>query len=171
MELQTSTKVPRLDGASLRALQRVFDAVCEFLQSLPIPTTVIHGDMNEGNLVSGAGVCQLVDWSETYVGHPLVTLEHLLLLNNPEDSRLKEEWDKRLIQQYRSVMARICDPDILDHASICTPLLAAASAMYGRGAWLGSSIDSMPHRQPWIRTLARYMDRAAHSLQLLRIVA
>lgn len=161
MSRQTSTKAAVIDNAQLHDLHQAFDAVCDFLVTLQIPPMVLHGDMNIGNVLYDDGRCQFVDWCETYVGHPFVTLQHLLLLNQPESARLKSSWDAELIGCYREVMKVVLDPDAFDRAMISAPLMAAASALYGRGDWLGSASSLAPRRQARIRTLARCMDRAA----------
>lgn len=172
MHLQTSIKAPRLELSRLHELRTVFNEVCDFLHSLAIPNSIIHGDMNLGNVLFGDHGCRFIDWCEAYVGHPLVTLQHLLLMNVPGDVHRKAIWDRRLIERYCAVMNEICDPDALARAVPCMPLIAAASAMYGRGKWLRSPVADAPsHRQMWIRTLARYMDRAARDSALLNAVS
>lgn len=172
MHLQTSVKAPRLERSRLHELHTVFNVVCDFLRSLAIPNCIIHGDMNPGNVLYGNRGCHFIDWCEAYVGHPLVTLQHLLLMNVPADVHLKAIWDRRLVERYRAVMNEVCGPDALARAVPCMPLIAAASAMYGRGTWLRSPVaEAPPHQQMWIRTLARYMDRAARDSALLDTVS
>ena len=166
MSLQTSTKVPRIESAKLRELHEAFDSACEYLCTLSVPSTVLHGDMNPGNVLWGEESCQFIDWSETYVGHPLVTLQHLLLLNCPDDGRLKSKWDRLLIERYRATMRETIESDAFDRAIVCMPMIAAASALYGRGAWLRAPLAESLHRQSRIRSLARYMDRASRDLEL-----
>ena len=171
MDRQTSTKVDRIERARLGELHSLFEATCDLLESFEIPATVLHGDLNPGNLLCGANDCQLIDWCEGYIGHPLITLQHLLLFNDTEDTQLKPAWDQHLIDRYLRVMSHVCDPYALDKALHCMPLIAAASAMYGRGTWLHSQLAEVPHRQAWIRTLARHMDRAARDPALLEMLS
>ncbi|HEY5214715.1 MAG TPA: phosphotransferase [Acidobacteriaceae bacterium] len=170
MSLQTSTKAPRIEGERLVRLHRTFDATCDFVEEMAIPATVLHGDMNAGNVLYDDGHCQFIDWSEAYIGYPLVTLQHLLLLNQPGDVQLKTRWDRTLIDRYRAVMNEVCSQNAMDQGIACMPIIAAASAMYGRGEWLRSSIANNPHRQVYVRTLARHMDQAARDTALLDVV-
>lgn len=167
MALQTSTKVPCIHESRLHELHSVFDATCELVETLGIPNTVLHGDLHAGNVLCGADGCQLIDWCEAYVGYPLVTLQHLLLLNSPEDAQLKSTWDHKLIERYQMVMSEVCGRGALEQGVLCMPLIAAASAMYGRGAWIRSPLVAIPHQQARIRTLARHMERAAQEPALL----
>ena len=170
MSLQTSTKAPRIEGERLRQLHETFDATCDFVEELAIPAMVLHGDMNAGNVLYDDGRCQFIDWSEAYIGYPLVTLQHLLLLNQPADVQLKTRWDRTLIDRYRAVMSEACGQDAMDQGIACMPMIAAASAMYGRGEWLRSSIANNSHRQVYVRTLARHMDQAARDTALVKLV-
>jgi hypothetical protein len=97
MSRQTSTKAPVIDNARLHELHRTFDALCDSLNMLEIPPMLLHGDMNTGNVLYDDSHCQFIDWCETYVGHPFVTLQHLLLLDQPEDAWLKSKWDAELL--------------------------------------------------------------------------
>lgn len=89
MGFQTSTKVPRIETKRLRELQNIFEDVCSYMGGLGLPDTVLHADMNLGNILVADERCVFIDWCEAYVGNPLVTFEHLLLLNQIEDPSLK----------------------------------------------------------------------------------
>ena len=170
MALQTSMKASRLDGARLRYLRNRFVETCDLVESLGIPATALHGDMNVDNILCSDGSCQFVDWCETYVGYPLVTLQHLLLLNQPEEVPPKSAWDRILIERYRAAMSDICSAEDFERAVVCMPLIAAASALYGRGDWLRRSLEGMPQHQAWIRAMARHMERAAQQPVLLELL-
>jgi hypothetical protein len=163
MRLQTSTNVPPVEICRLQELKRIFEKVCRRMKVLDIPNAVVHGDMSLANILRGNQHCQFIDWCETYVGNPLITLEHLLLLNQLNNPELKEFVDRVLKEKYKSVISTVCDPATLDEGFIYSPLLAAASALYGRGDWLATSRREEPHRRAYARTLARHMERAARS--------
>jgi hypothetical protein len=163
MRLQTSTNVPPVEICRLQELKRIFEKVCRRMKVLDIPNAVVHGDMSLANILRGNQHCQFIDWCETYVGNPLITLEHLLLLNQLNNHELKEFVDRVLKEKYKSVISTVCDPATLDEGFIYAPLLAAASALYGRGDWLATSRREEPHRRAYARTLARHMERAARS--------
>jgi hypothetical protein len=163
MQLQTSTKVPRIEKGRLEELKQIFESVCGRLSALGLPNAVVHGDMSLANILRGDGYCQFIDWCETYVGNPLITLEHLLLLNQLTNPELKDFIDHVLKAKYRTVMSKVCDVTAIDEGMIYTPFLAAASALYGRGTWLETCCREQPYRQAWARTLARHMDWAARN--------
>jgi hypothetical protein len=166
MTLQTSTKVPRIATDRLRELKTIFDDVCNCVDVLDLPECVVHGDMSLSNILAGGGHCQFIDWCEAYVGNPLITLQHLLLLNQLQNPELKVLIDRILCERYRNVMLKLCDPAAIETGFIYMPFLAAYSTLYGRGNWLSTRLRDDPHRQAYARNLARHMDRAAKDLVL-----
>lgn len=171
MQLQTSIKVPRLDSKRLRKLRGHFEAICDFLKRLSFPATVLHGDLNAGNLLQSDRHCNLIDWCEAYVGHPLVALQHLLLLNRSLGGSRDLASQRSLIRTYQVALGNVCKPEAFEGALRCMPFLAAASAVYGRGDWLRCGLPAEPDRQARIRTLARSMDRAAQDTDFLQVIS
>ena len=166
MERQTSTKAPRIERQRLQQLRHIFDLACVRLDALGLPETVVHGDMNAGNILVGPSHCQFIDWAEAYIGSPLITLQHLLLLNQIEGHSTKMRSDEVLKDRYHGVLSEICDVDKFDEGYAYIPLVAAFSALYARGDWLTTELRNDPRRQAYARTLARCMDRAACEPQL-----
>ncbi len=170
MTMQTSTKVPRIEKRRLQELHRIFDSACTRLSNLGLPETVVHGDMNIGNILVGPSHCQFIDWAEAYIGNPLITLQHLLLLNQVESQSERTKINEVLKDRYRSVLSKVCDPSVIDEAYTYMPLVAAYAALYGRGDWITSDLRNAPHRQAYARNIARHMDRAARDPVLLSVL-
>lgn len=170
MALQTSTEADRIDGVRARVLRSIFNEVCDLVEELNMPVALIHGDMNADNLVFAADRCWFLDWCEAYIGWPFVTLQHLLLLNQPGDRAQKMPTDQALVARYCCALGGLCPEDSQKRAVACMPFLAAASALYGRGEWIERSLEKDTRRQRYVRTLARHMDRAAQSPELLDII-
>lgn len=170
MHLQTSNKASPLGTARLREIQGIFDEVCARMSALNLPETVIHGDLSFDNIVSQERECVFIDWAEAYIGNPLVTLQHLLLLNQVESPGLRISLNETLTDRYRTVIERVCERDVIDQALIYMPLIAAASALYGRGDWMANSSNHVARSHVYMRSLARSMDRAARNPQLLNAV-
>jgi hypothetical protein len=167
MSLQTSMKTPKLDKTRLHEMRAIFDQTCERMESLGIGESIVHGDLNTGNILTGIGHCQFIDWSEAYLGNPLVTLQHLLLLNKVESPDVRDFMNLILKQRYLDAWVASCDPEAFTQGFLYTPLLAIASTLYGRGDWLTSPHRNDPRRQSYARSLARHMDRAAREPELL----
>jgi Ser/Thr protein kinase RdoA (MazF antagonist) len=134
------------------------------MEQLNIPNTLIHGDMNQGNILADGSHCRFTDWSEAYLGNPFTTFQHLLLLNVGEH---REITDHSLKRAYKHFWMRLLDPIQIDQAFVLMPLLAIVSYLYGRGDWLSSPICEDPHRKRYARSLARHMDHAARAPELM----
>jgi Phosphotransferase enzyme family len=167
MSLQTSTKAPRLEKTRIQRLRAVLEEVCQRVEHLAISDTIVHGDLNRGNILTGSGHCQFIDWSEAYLGNPLITLQHLVLLNKVENSEISHFMNLLLKQRYLGIWAESHDPEALDEGLVYMPILATASILYGRGHWLKSPKRNDPRRRSYARSLARHMDRAAREPRLM----
>jgi hypothetical protein len=168
--LQTSMKADRISGARVRMLRSIFNQVCDLVEELNMPPVLIHGDMSADNLAFASDHCWFLDWCEAYIGWPFVTLEHLLLLNQPGDKANKAATDEALIARYCSAMSGRGTKHQQKRAIACMPFLAAASALYGRGEWIERSLENDVRRQRYVRTLARHMDRAAQTAALVETI-
>jgi hypothetical protein len=169
MEHQISTKVPRLRASQLREIGAILIDAMGAIEELGIPDTVIHNDINRGNILFSDRGCVFIDWSETCIGYPFVTCHHLLLLLSSDGENF--EADRAALEQaYRRAWGDYLGPKQFNQAFALMPLLAVASHLYGRGEWLRSSRKYDPHFLSHARTLARHMDRAARSPLLLGVL-
>jgi hypothetical protein len=170
MGQQSSTKVPRLERARLQEIRTLFDDVCRRMEGLDLPETIVHGDMNRGNILVGSGHCQFIDWCEAYLGNPLITLQHLLLFNQVENRDTRDFISRILKGNYTKIMMEVSDPAAISEGFVYMPLLAIASSLYGRGDWLTTPQRDDPRRHTYARNLARHMDQAARSPELLAVL-
>jgi hypothetical protein len=170
MSLQTSTKAPRLKRSRLQEIRTIFEEVCHRMENLELPETIVHGDLNYGNILNRSGHCQFIDWCEAYVGNPLITLQHLLLLNKVENLNQRQLINQALQQRYRDAWSKVVDPTRFDAGFVYMPSLAIASSLLGRGDWLTSPRRNDPRHQSYVRCLARHMDRAVSAPELLEAI-
>jgi thiamine kinase-like enzyme len=170
MSLQTSTKVPRLNRSRLQEIRTIFEEICRRMEALQLPETIVHGDLNYGNILNGCGHCQFIDWCEAYLGNPLIPLQHLLLLNRVENLKQRQFINQALQQRYRYAWRKAFDPARFDAGFVYMPSLAIASSLLGRGDWLASPNRGDPRRQSYARRLARHMDRAVSAPELLEAI-
>jgi hypothetical protein len=166
MEYQTSTKTPRLGVSRLREIGVTVESACEAMEELGIPETVIHNDVNRGNILVRGNDCVFTDWCETCVGNPFVTFQQLLLLL-PPDMEKAEAHRFTLMRAYKRCWLDSLTSWQLDQAFAIVPLLAIASYLYGRGEWLRSPHRHAPDKQSYARGLARHMDRATRIPSLM----
>jgi hypothetical protein len=167
MSLQISMKAHKLDKRRLLEIRTIFDQTCESMESLGLCESIVHGDLNNGNILTGIGHCQFIDWCESYLGNPLVSLQHLLLLNRIGSGELRDFVSEILKNRYLDVWASECDPEVMREGFVYMPMLAISSTLYGRGDWLDSPLRHDSRRRSYARSLARYMDRAAREPELV----
>lgn len=165
MQLQTSIKVASLGTKRLREIGEVLKDACAAMEALCIPNTIIHNDINPGNILIRNTGCVFIDWCEACVGNPFLTLQSLLLLA-PENCGDYELITRRLKQLYGARWISWLPACNIERAFALAPLLAIASHLYGRGDWLKSDRRDVPRVQSYARALARHMDRAASASQL-----
>jgi aminoglycoside phosphotransferase (APT) family kinase protein len=138
---------------------------------LGLPETIIHGDLNLGNILMHERGCRFIDWSEAYVGNPLVSLQHLLLLNRAEPPGPRALVERVLVERYRAVIERACDSPLVGKGLVYMPLMAAASALYGRGDRFAATASRSEPSYAYARSVARHMDRAARDPILLNTLS
>ncbi|WP_260706562.1 aminoglycoside phosphotransferase family protein [Edaphobacter flagellatus] len=161
MSLQTSTKAPRLEAKCLRQLHDKLLKVCEVIGNLGLPQTVVHGDLNDGNIIIGESACQFIDWAECYVGPPGINLEHLLLLNRMEDCDLQRLINFLVKERYVERWGQCFDRFQTEQARPYWAFLAIVSSLYGRMDWLDRPERDGPQSMAYRRSLARHMNHAA----------
>ena len=167
MGLQISTKVPQLSKSSLRESRTLFEDVCHRMEDLCLPQTIVHGDLNLGNILSGSGQCRFIDWCEAYIGDPLISLQNLLRLNTIDNRGLRIQINQALQRRYRDVWATAFDPMRFENGFPYMEVLAIFSSLLGRGDWLTSPKRNDPRLQSYSRTLARHLDRAVREPELM----
>lgn len=160
MVQQTSQKVLPLSKIRLREIGSLLDDACAKMQELGIPDTLIHNDINPGNILISGEHCVFIDWAEAFVGNPLFTFEHLLvyLKKATGESQL---WTSRLTTVYKRRWLDYLSEETLEKALALAPFLAIAAYLCGRGAWLSSPASTSPEFRSYARSLARRLDRAA----------
>lgn len=165
MRHQMSTKAPRLGRNELRQLNICLRGACSEMQDLQVPDALLHGDMNPGNILFDGARCVFIDWSEAYVGNPLLAFEglaaHLTVTHRTAT------WVQRLRELYKQKWQSVLSAACLERAFALTPLLAIAMSLLGRGDWLQSSRRADPAFQAYARSLARKMYLIAQKRETL----
>lgn len=156
MARQRSTTVPALTRARLLELGDVLRESCDRLEALALPNTILHNDLNPGNILTTGTSCVLIDWSEAAIGNPFLGCARLCQLNRAH---------ARTVQTaYISRWAGRLDSRHAEEAVKLAPLVAIYAYLYGRGDWLSGVEKRQPEFESYARSLARHMDRAAQEL-------
>jgi hypothetical protein len=153
---QVSSKVPRLDSARLRRLAEYLRCACEQMLELEVPDTLVHGDINTGNVLFKGEKCVFIDWAEAYLGNPLLVFEHLTahLRRQIPDSGPRIAHISKL---YRAKWLEVLSESQIDRGLSLAPVLALATCLIGRGDWLKSTRSCNSEFQGYARSLARKM--------------
>ena len=77
MAKHRSTRVPRISTTRLREIEAILQDACLRMEELEIPDTVVHNDINTGNLLFRGTRCVFADWCEVGVGNPFFTFQLL----------------------------------------------------------------------------------------------
>jgi hypothetical protein len=70
--------------------------LCEELDALEIPQTIVHGDLHHGNMLVAGEHTAVIDWSDAAIGHPFLDLAPLLWIGEKHRDELAaayaDEW-------------------------------------------------------------------------------
>ena len=163
MTRQVSTKVPRIGRRRLQQLASILEDACFRMEALEIPDTLVHNDMNSGNILFQGEHCVFTDWCETGIGNPFLTLQYLCLLQ----PRGEEDWASGLREVYKQCWLGRLSAAQIDEALVLAPLLAILTHLYGRGTRCHKGRRNVPRVESYARALARRMDGAAQDTRLL----
>jgi hypothetical protein len=166
MEQQISTKALRLSARRLQEIGSILGNSCAAMEMLRIPDTIIHNDINGGNILLHDDRCVLTDWSEASIGNPFISCQGLLLLF-PLDGNRGESVRTQVMQTYEQCWLDYFEAWKVQLAFQLMPLLAIYSHLVGRGGWMDSARARDPEFQGYARILARIIDREASSPLLL----
>lgn len=169
MAAQTSIKAMPLSSLELHDLKDVLRRACCTMEALCIPSSLVHGDINLGNVLLKNSQCRFIDWREAGIGNPFLTFYQLMAHIVRVDPSA-QSWVPHLEERYKAEWLDHLSAAQTDQASTIAPLLTILSYLYSGGEWLGSSRCDAPEVQGYARTLARRMHRMAQSLPLTEAI-
>jgi hypothetical protein len=159
MSRQTSTKVAPVARERLQDVGRILRDALYRMETLHVPNTLLHDDLNADNVLDNGRRCVFTDWSEAAIGHPFLSFDRLC--------QLRPDYSLSLQRVYRHEWRKWLDEQSIEVAFTLMPLLAIFAHLYGRGQWLYCEEQKAPRFESCARTLARHMDREARNPLLL----
>jgi hypothetical protein len=161
MESQDIHGLPQLGRRRLEDLCEATIEVCDRLDTIGIPDTLIHNDLQLENIVGAEGGCRFIDWDQAGIGNPFLTFEQLRL-------QLPESGTASLVEGYRSWWARVLGPEAIDagFASIAPVAIAVQLSRYVSSIPVGATLRRLEQRH--LRSLARQLDTALQSVKRLK---
>jgi len=137
------------EAAELRSAGTDLARRCAELSTLPVPCTVVHGDMHLGNVARGADGYVFFDWSDACVTHPFVDMIEIVL----EDDATHRE---RLRDGYLAEWAWFAPPAQLLRAwRLAEPLISFNQAI--SYASIESQQEAGTDRDSFSEETARWM--------------
>jgi len=162
MQQQPKTPPSILDRKELLGLADRIGEAFDFLETLEIPETLGHLDLNPGNIVVSATKCVFLDWAEAYLGNPFLTLQYLLehfRRTHPHDSTAESQ----VLESYAAPWCRILSRDAIQAGLTVAPLLAVFSYMCGTGLLSDGERLKQAEFAGYLRSLARRTDHEART--------
>lgn len=157
MAAQVSTRSLTLTPSELAFVQAGLQNALAELMAIGIPDSLVHGDIGHGNVRITEGGPVFLDWSETYIGHPFLTAEHLLVDLERSTLKLGQEQRDRLREMYLAEWNVFAGEGDLATAARLMPAVAALA--YAVMIWhMGH--HTYPDQQrtwPLLRSLVRRM--------------
>ncbi|HEU5485137.1 MAG TPA: aminoglycoside phosphotransferase family protein, partial [Microlunatus sp.] len=135
---------------TLEALVAALPARLASIADCGVPDTLVHGDFHAGNVAGRPGGYVILDWGDSFIGHPLID-ELALVERLPDDVQVAARtW---FVSQWKGIVPG-CDParavELLDPV---LPLLAAA--MYARFCAAIEPSERIYHGSDLVRMLRR----------------
>ena len=112
------------DLAQARVLRDALPGLIDELESAGLPNTLVHGDFHPGNWRSDGTNRMIVDWADSYLGHPAADIQRL------------RDW---LPEEKKSVAVETWAAAWQEHLPGCEPLRALES-MTVLGELLGANL-------------------------------
>lgn len=165
MAKQTSTKVACLNSRRLREIGRLLQEACTSISAIGIPETLLHNDINAGNILFLNGRVLFTDWSEALIGTPFLTFQHLRV--QASEAGYTQICVSKLKNIYTDYWRRFLTVSQIETALSLTTPLAIASYLCGRDPTFESPLRADDTVQVYARSLARYMDRLIHSQEFM----
>jgi Phosphotransferase enzyme family len=162
MAAQQKPSPAPLTHDELAVLGHQLSEACGRLESLGLPETLGHLDLQPANIVVGPGGCVLLDWAEGFTGHPFLTFEYLVehlrrssLHSNARETALRVAYAERWALRYPS--------ENVSEVMSLAPLVAVFAHAVCAERWGEQGSVHDPERAGYLRAMTRRMRREAEA--------
>lgn len=160
MAAQEKRSPAPLADSELTSLGEGLEEACSLLQSLGLPDTLGHIDLNPGNILVSPDRCIFLDWAEAGVTNPVITFEYLR--QHMERGGVAEPAaDSRLSSAYLRPWVAFFSPDDLRRAVAAAPPVAVFVHAIAGDVWRTVNPVSNAALAGYFRSLTRRMYRGA----------
>ena len=135
----------------LEELCEATEEACYRLDTIGIPDTLIHNDLQLENVIGGTAGCHFIDWDQAGIGNPFLAFEQLRV-------QLPDSMIASLVSGYRSWWARVLRPEAIDAGFALIPPIAIAVQLcsYAASIPVGTTLRGLELRH--LRSLTRQLD-------------
>jgi len=158
-----STSNSQISRQRLRDVYRAFQVAASRLEDIDVPDTLVHSDINTGNILIGEGSCIFTDWSQAGVGHPFANFEQLRIQLAQDHRTAASSYDRLIAAYKRSWTGRVTDSQF-QIAFKFAPPIAIAMYLHTRRDWFTSLQLRNPQFVRYARSMARQLDRATREI-------
>jgi len=162
MARQSTATPPALNKQELQALKK---ALCDVLQhhiATHILSSLNHLDLNAGNILVSETGCVFLDWTESAVSHPFLSLAYLVEHFRRSFGRDRHQ-EAMVVASYVDRWRAFMPSDAISAGLRAAPLLAVFAQAVAGEPWTDQDLNNDLQRQGYLRSLTRRMKREAES--------
>jgi hypothetical protein len=156
MEQQTKISPAILGREELSRMGDCIESALDSIQSLGIPDTLGHSDLNPWNIIVLPPSCAFLDWAEAHVGNPFLSFQYLLE-HLRRTATAHPEAERRLAEVYARQWRRVLAGTTIAEAMSLAPLLAVFAYAAGGDGWTDEVRLREPQTAGYLRSLTRQM--------------
>jgi Phosphotransferase enzyme family len=135
-EVDLSRWLPAYEIAELRSAAPRLSDMCAELASLPVPHTIVHGDLHLGNVARGEDGLVIFDWTDACVAHPFIDM---IAIGYEEDEAVAA----RLLDAYLAEWSGVASAAELRNAwRLAEPLTALNHAIGYVSLWSNVAVEA-----------------------------
>jgi len=149
-----------LSGSELEILAEGLKESCALLETLHLPDTLGHIDLNPGNIFVSQTGCTFIDWAEACVTHPLLTFEYLRA-HSDRSGIEQPASSERLVAVYMRPWTSFHSPDEMRRGLTLSPLIAIFAYSVANDSWRSPGLVHNQRLAGYFRGLTRRMYRVA----------
>ncbi len=156
-EVDLSRWLPADEIAELRSAEPRLSEMCADLASLPVPHTIVHGDLHLGNVARGPAGFVIFDWTDACVAHPFIDM---IAIGYEEDEAVAA----RLLDAYLAEWSGVASAAELRNAwRLAEPLTALNHAINYVSLW--SNVDAEAADREFGSATRRFLRRLLDAIR------
>lgn len=169
MQRQSTAAVTKIADGRIEELGAILEDACEAMANSRIPDTIVHNDLNVGNILFHRGRCKLIDWCEVCIGSPFLFFQNVLRLAEREAATISDV-SEALREIYSECWRDVLTQEQMQIGFTVAPLLAIMSHLSAYSDF-SSPIDRVDDDHlGLVRSLVRHLDREARNAKLCGIL-